>query len=99
MPIESPRIPITVIDSITQRSTAQSKPLHLPTDIESAVVAAATARVFGHVNVDNNGHPYNYRFRKENKKMINPNETLAQAKVKPASTLYLTYEPQAAYHL
>jgi hypothetical protein len=93
---ETPRIPVTVIDSINQRQTR--KPLHIPTNIESAVVAAAIARLFGHVSVDFNGHPYNYRLRMDNKKLINPNETIAQAKVKINGILYLTYEPIAVGH-
>jgi len=94
MPDNQERISVHVVDSINQRPT--SKPLQLPTEIPSGTIAAGVAKLFGHVLVDNNGHQYNYRFRMENKTIIHPDQTLRTAKVKSQSTLYLTYEPQAA---
>jgi hypothetical protein len=88
------RIPVHVVDSISLQKT--SMPLLLPIDVESRSVAAAVAKRFGHGLADAQGHRYDYRLRDGSLKLLSPSETLAEAEVKPESTLYLTYNPTAA---
>lgn len=88
-------IPVYLVDSIDLSKT--TKTYHLSTKTPSGELAAFVAnRVFGHILNDDAGHPYDYRFRDEHNVVLDPDITLEMAKVRPESTLHITYMPSAA---
>lgn len=90
-------IQVSVIDSISQRKTAKGKPLKLPQDVPSGRLASEVAvGIFGHGIADGVGHIYDYRFRNEEQQLLNPDQTLEQAEVRPNSKLYLSFVPTSA---
>lgn len=90
---EVPRIQVRVVDGVSQRKTTQD--FRLPADMPSKLAAAAVARVFKHQLSNGAGQDYDYRFSYEGR-YLDPRHTLAEAGVKPRSTLILTYTPTAA---
>jgi hypothetical protein len=89
-----PTVAVFVVDAISQRKTGQE--LRLPTNMASKLAASAVAvSVFKHQLADGGGNEYDYRFNYEGR-LLNPDETLEQAAVKPGSTLHLSYIPTSA---
>jgi hypothetical protein len=90
---EVPRISVLVFDGVSQRKTTQE--LRLPAEWRAKLAAAAVARKFEHPLSNGAGQDYDYRLSC-NGQYLDPERTLAEAGLKPGSTLILTYNPTAA---